>query len=81
VFLSLTKPFTQNNAKQPCTHWRQQQRCLSFDGFDSDGALNRPGGIQCPVLSGPAGFPQPIFRLIGTALAVLPVPSALDFHP
>jgi len=27
------------------------------------------------------GYPQPRFRLIGTALAVHPVPSSLDFLP
>ncbi len=50
-----------------------------FGGFDSDGALNSPGGVYFPVLSGPAGCPQPGFRLVGTVLAVHPCTVSPQF--
>ncbi len=43
---------------------------MHFDGFDSGRALNNPGGLHFPCQSGPAGYPQPGSRLIGTALVV-----------
>jgi len=34
-----------------------------------------------PALSGPSGFPQPRFRLVGTALAVHPCTASSRFSP